>query len=148
MSNEVTNDCGGNWGPGGIPFSNTWARYNPPCPDYNKYTTDQLNMRRKAEILQYKQNSSRLTKKQKYAGLAKFNRRILLGSPQQNSANCTASTRASNVPGYRNLFLNRSVPVTGLVVTRNYGDSGGAQYPLKPLAIIQTNSGATNWILN
>ena len=37
------------------------------CAVENTYTQEQLDIRRKAEILQYKNNSTRLTKREKYA---------------------------------------------------------------------------------
>ena len=41
-------------------ITRNYARYTPPCPyTNNNFTTEQLNMRRKAEILQYKSMSVR-----------------------------------------------------------------------------------------
>ena len=81
MSDSENDDCvekkGGEWpseGPFyGGPFpSRTWSRYIPPCPNYNNFTKEQLDMRRKTEVLQYKNARSDRTKKKRYAYLAKI----------------------------------------------------------------------------
>jgi len=50
--------------------SRTWSRARTLCLNTN-FTKQQLDMRRKAEILQYKNNTHTLTKKQHYAKIAK-----------------------------------------------------------------------------
>jgi len=110
-------------------------------------------MRRKAEILQYKGNSSKMTKKQQYANLAKHNgpnkkkvwatqsetytnpntqnlpsggRNILLCS--QNKRNC-APTTSSDVPGkVKKLCMDKDVPLTRYIVQRTYL-AGGTKWP-------------------
>jgi hypothetical protein len=47
-----------------------WTRTDNNCIYGNK---NELNMRRKAEILQYKHNSSKLTKKQQWANISRGN---------------------------------------------------------------------------
>lgn len=110
----------------GGPFpTRTWSRFIPPCPNYNNFSQYQLDMRRKAEVLQYKNNKSNRTKKSRYAYLAKTNNSVIFGSPDQTNANCINSTRDSNVPGpAMNLFIDKSVPVFGLRSVRSYGNSG------------------------
>ena len=52
-------------------LTRTWARYNPPIPSTD-YSTYEYNMRRKAEILQYKNdkiNYSGSTKKANFSRL-------------------------------------------------------------------------------
>lgn len=137
MSNQC-NDTGGKW-PSQSPFNGgpfptkTWTNYIPPCPDYNKYTTEQLNMRRKAEVLKHKQNKTNDNKKARYAYFARNRNTRLLGSAEANSksSDCKIPSSASDVPGKQKLFLDKSVPVFGLVNTRNYGNNHGG-YPLKP----------------
>ena len=48
-----------------------WTRYNPDWGHIQRYSVDERNMRRKAEILKYSKNNSNLSKKQRYAMLAK-----------------------------------------------------------------------------
>lgn len=127
---SCTQKKGGVW-PGIPPFNGgpfptrTWSRFLPPCPNYNKFSQYQLDMRRKAEVLQYKNNKSNRTKKSRYAYLAKSNNSVIFGSPDQTNVNCVKSTRDSNVPGpAMNLFIDSSVPVFGLKSVRKYGNSG------------------------
>ena len=110
----------------GGPFpSRTWSRFLPPCPNYNNFSQYQLDMRRKAEVLQYKNNKSNRTKKSRYAYLAKSNNSVIFGSPDHTNVSCVKSTRDSNVPGpAMNLFIDSSVPVFGLRSVRSYGNSG------------------------
>lgn len=131
-------EAGGKWPTeapyNGGPFpTKTWTVFKPPCPDYTKYTTEQINMRRKAEVLKYKKNKSNDNKKARYAYFARNRNTNLLGSRQANSksSSCKNSSSASDVPGNKVLFLDKSVPVFGLVVSRQYGPGVG-NYPLKP----------------
>lgn len=133
----TTNNCGGNW-PSHNPYNGgpfpprTWDRFIPTCPDYNEYTKDQLDMRRKAEILEYKNNRSHDTKKSRYAYLSKNGRGTLLGHKNTSIANCKTSTRSCDVPGKEMfLFLDRKVPVFGMRQIRQYANGDG-RYPQKP----------------
>ncbi len=59
---------GGNWSEGGPPlWSRTWSRYKPPCINFDTetggFTKEQLDMRRKAYVLNYNQRNSRPKKK-------------------------------------------------------------------------------------
>lgn len=130
----VLNNCeekrGGNW-PSDSPFfggpypTRTWSRFVPPCPNFNQFTKEQLDMRKKAEVLKHKNNVGSVTKKNRYAYLAKTNSSVVFGSRDHTNANCVKSTRDSDVPGpAMNLFLDESVPVFGLNPVRNYGNSG------------------------
>ena len=133
MSDSENDDCvekkGGEWpseGPFyGGPFpSRTWSRYIPPCPNYNNFTKEQLDMRRKTELLQYKNARSDRTKKKRYAYLAK-NPSVRLGSSNERDENCVTTTRECDVPGpTMNLFIDRNVPIFGLRTVRSYGNSG------------------------
>ena len=104
---------GGEW-PTVQPFNGgpyptrTWSRFIPPCPNYSNFTTSDLNMRRKAEVLQHKKNVSNRTKKSRYAYLAKSNGSVIFGSPNHTTVNCVKSTRDSDVPGpAMNLYLDK-----------------------------------------
>ena len=126
-------------------FSRTWARTDNSCSD-SGFTQEQLDMRRKAEILQYKQNSVKLTKKQQYAQFAKgggsqrkkswanqshdstytnSNTRNL--TREGNTLKCNVSNNnisnpssASDVPGNTMLFLDKTVPLTRYNTRRTY----------------------------
>ena len=128
-------------------FSRTWARTDNSCSNLTGFTQKQLDMRRKAEILEYKQNSMKLTKKQQYAQIAKG------GGPQRkkswatqshdptytnsntrnleekgNTLECNVSNNnnnrnpssASDVPGNTMLFLDKTVPLTRFKTRRVY----------------------------
>jgi len=73
-------NCKQCWTRGGPEPPNTWSRATIPCMDTSRYTRDELDMRRKAEVLQYKQNSLQWTKKQKISYLSKNP----IGQPKQN----------------------------------------------------------------
>lgn len=137
----MSDDCksaGGTW-PTEAPYNGgpyptkTWAVFKTPCPNYTKYSVEQINMRRKAEVLKYKNNKSDVSKKLRYAYFAKNRNTKLLGSEQANttSESCKTNSSASDVPGNKMLFLDKSVPVFGLVKTIQYGASQG-NYPIKP----------------
>ena len=155
MSNNQNNDeCtkkkGGKW-PEASPYfggpypTRTWSRFKPPCPNYSNFTKQQLDMRRKAEILQHKNVKSNRTKKQRYAYLAKSNSSVVFGSPNHKNENCIKSTRDSDVPGPEmSLYIDNSVPIFGLVNFRNYGNSGSK---ISKLTKLPTNSSDTGTLV-
>jgi len=83
-------------------------------PDYSTYTTEQLNMRRKVEILKYDKNinkNNKLTKKSNYALLAR-------GNYKQNRLLCTnaykvpETTSSSDIPGPSILLVeDKNIPL-------------------------------------
>jgi len=113
------------------------VRFNPISPYSNSFTgittnitTEQLNMRRKAEILKYESNrmpnqTNNLTKKQKWSRLvARPNRGIPQPDPN-NPVNCPTnipiSTTASGVPGPPMLlYEDPNIPLYNFIVTRSY----------------------------
>ena len=127
-------------------FTRTWARTDNSCAVENNYTQEQLDMRRKSEILQYKNNSTRLTKREKYAQIAKgrgpsrktswasqsfaagkTNSNVHGLTPNGNVLICdvtpsTISTHpsASDVPGNTMLTFDKSIPLTRYRVRRTY----------------------------
>ncbi len=136
-------------------MSNTsrhWTRFENKCPNYSQYTREELNMRRKAEILKHKQNTVNLSKKHHYALLAKGSLRqqkswgsqshgkptsansknlprtgnTLVFSCNQN--NCASST-SSGVPGPPvTLCYNATVPLHNY--KRRYTYIGGNEKPV------------------
>ena len=118
---------------GSLNFTRTWARVDNSCNNLG-FTQEQLDMRRKAEILEYKQNSVKLTKRERYAQIAKG------GGPQRkkswtNTTNLTqngnvltcntssitsAPSSASDVPGNMTLTFNKSIPLIRYKVRRTY----------------------------
>ena len=134
----------------GGPFpTRLWSRAVPNC--VLGFTQEQLDMRRKAEILQYNKNGGHLTKKQQWSramrGHGPVRRKGWATQSQDytdpNTSNlplvgytldCSGGDRpcnpvgASDVPGSGVLCLDRNVPVTGLVVQRQYL-AGGTTWP-------------------
>ena len=76
-------------------------RYNPISP-YPNFTQAQLDMRRKAEILQYKKNSTQttqLTKSQKFSSVVNGSYRANLNKSCNKNLIQPTSTTASGIPG-------------------------------------------------
>ena len=65
LNDNIIRDCNCNNG-NGLKIIRPWSRFEGESR-VNVLSTDDLNMRRKAEVLQYKKNSSNLTKSQKYS---------------------------------------------------------------------------------
>ena len=142
---DSANDCSGNAAAGGnwpinAPFSGgpypqrTWARFIPNCPDYNQYSKEDLDMKRKAEVLLYKKNTGgqHYTKKHRYAFFAKHPRTTHINetfSPTVNNNSiqiykplCINPASASDVPGKKLLFNKPDVPITMLTGTRRMAE--------------------------
>ena len=125
----------------------TWGRTDNACINVGDHTQTELDMRRKAEILQYKGNSMKLTKREKYAQIAKGHgphRKTSWASqsfgagytnsnthnlaPVGNTLICNGTelenikthSSASDVPGNTMLSFNMSVPLTRYRVRRMY----------------------------
>jgi len=132
--------------------------YPPPvcdCPDDSLYiTSQQLDMRRKAEIFKYKKNASEQTKTQKYALLAKginiYKKRswaaqsqyytnpnvnnlpqvgntLICGtnSPEAQALAFCSPTTNNNVPGPgMQICYNQTIPLTRYVTRRIYTFNG------------------------
>ena len=130
-----------------------WSRYIPPCPDYNKFSKEELDMRRKAYVLSYNQRNSRPKKIGAYVYFSNhaknknrsgkatastdfFNfEKIGLYRCNKDSKKKTYPTTASDVPGnVMQLYVDEEVPVTMINTTRNYGNNEG-NYPEKPSRI-------------
>lgn len=140
-ANKCINNAGagGNW-PSTKPFlggpypQRTWARFIPTCPDYNQYSKEELDMKRKAEVLLHKKNTGgrHYTKKQRYAFFAKHPRTTHINqtfSPIVNSNSikvhkplCKNPASASDVPGKKLLYNKPGVPVTMVTGTRRMAE--------------------------
>ena len=136
---------GGKWKDGGPPRA-PWSRYIPPCPNYDNstggFTKEELDMRRKAYVLNYNQRNSRPKKNDAYIYFSKHPKNKNRSGKTTASNNCnsldeakplkTYPTTASDVPGnVMQLYVNENVPVTMINTVRNYG-TGEERYPEKP----------------
>jgi len=137
---------------GGPNPPNLWPREIPACPS-SDFTSEQLNERRKAEILKYKKNSSGFSQKQQYSRLARGlgkHRHVTYATQSQtytnanikqlpfalddsgtnilvcpNSSVLCATTSQNDVPGpVKTLCLDSNVPLYNYIVQRTYGTSG------------------------
>lgn len=142
---------GGNFVNGGPEPPRLWSRFTTNCSPYQNFTQNELDMRRKAEILQYKNNSSRLSKKMRWSqlskgintykkqtwatqsnvftdpnvrNLSKVNDTLLC---PRNPVVCAPNT-ASNVPGTSTLCFDKNVPLVNYIVPRQY-KAGGTKWP-------------------
>lgn len=119
-------DCnrdGGVWPTGEPTPTRTWSRAEDAnCWSVDGYTSEDLNMRRKAETLQHRNNNAGWTKKDRYAYYAKRSKTVSNGASAVAEAKARSCANkpiqnfpasASNVPGRGSLFLDRSVPLTG-----------------------------------
>lgn len=122
----------------GGPFpTRLWSRGQTECfTTNNNITKNDIEMRRKAEVLFYKNNTNKLTKKQQFAKIAKG---INPYKNQQwefkNTENCNVEiesicnpSSASNVPGNQQLCYNRNIPLVNYVKRRQYS-AGGTKFP-------------------
>lgn len=125
------------------------TNYPLTTPTDNCVSTDALNMRRKAEVLQHKKNKSNISSKTQFAELVRGNgpyrkrswgtQNIDFTNPNVNKLSETnqftllcpnkeklcALTSSSDVPGKIQLLcMDRSVPLTRWIPRRTYGASG------------------------
>ncbi len=104
------------------------TRYTPVCPYGTGLTPYQLDMRRKAEILQYKKNDTgSTTKKQSFVNVVKgasqrrtYSKTYIENLSGNTSCPPTIST-AANIPGPAfYLFLDPTVPLYNYVISSTY----------------------------
>lgn len=83
--------------------SSLWSRFQPP--DYNTatFTPDQINERRKCEILKYKSNTTQTTKKQRFAAASKGSLLKKRGFASQTDTLTVAN--AANLPEVNGVFI-------------------------------------------
>ena len=96
-------------------ITRNYARYNPPNPyTNNTFTTEQFNMRRKAEILQYKNMTVRDSSNTLNANFSRLvnGKRFTNRARTQVCENVKHPASSSNVPGRKLLFFNSNVPLT------------------------------------
>ena len=135
---------------------NVWARATTDCYDYENgtYTSFDIDMRRKAEILKYKGNQNKLSKKQQYSKIINgqgplrkkvwANQTDLVTNPNVNnvgtqngntivlsdcSNNIPTPSSHSDVPGDTLLYYDKSVPLIGYQQQRRTFLAGGAKWP-------------------
>ena len=135
---------------------NVWTRVTSDCYDYENgnYTSFDINMRRKAEILKYKGNQNKLSKKQQYSKIINghgssrkkvwANQTDLVTNPNVNnvgtrngntivlsdcSNNIPTPSSHSDVPGDILLYYDKSVPLIGYQQQRRTFLAGGSKWP-------------------
>lgn len=120
---ENINKCDGIWPNGGPEPARLWTRASgEPCINI---PTEELNMRRKAEVLKYTNNSTRQTKNQRFAYVSKRRANNTDGLSCASSDIPPLPASASNVPGNQLLYLNPSIPLTRFITQRQFkGDIG------------------------
>lgn len=128
---ESCNDYGGNWPDGQPNPTRTWEREQGDSAQ--QCGQQELDMRRKAEVLLYKNNTSSWTKKERLAYLAKHPNRFLRQNPASNSCTTTQiaynPASSSNVPGKMQLYYDPSIPLINWRVKRVQTSSGGQNIP-------------------
>mgnify|MGYP001247709653 CR=1 FL=1 len=95
-----------------------WAIGLTRCQSTNIYTPSELQMRRKAEVLQYKNVlNARVSKKQQYVNVVLGrNRRYGMNTIDRefvcppSAQKIISTSSSSNVPGRQMLWLDRTIP--------------------------------------
>jgi hypothetical protein len=160
---------GGSFPNGGPEPPRLWSRFNINCSPYTNFTQEQLDMRKKAEILQYKNNSSKLSKKMKWSQLSKgintYNKKTwatksdtftnpnVRNLPKVNNTLicahdpilCAPNT-ASDVPGNSTLCYDKNVPLVNYIVTRQY-KAGGSKWPQSTTCLVTDGIASGNCVV-
>lgn len=147
-------NCNQCWPNGGPDPPNTWFRTTNNCVSNN---IDALNMRRKAEVLKYKNNSTSETKKQRFSYLSKnpIGKVKTQITPREQTLfeygvyTPTITTQAcptkiifspassSNVPTNRKqnqmLYYDPKIPLTNWKTQRVFTNAGGKNLPVNIL---------------
>jgi hypothetical protein len=137
-----------------------WTRFDTTCSENVSTSVADLNMRRKAEVLKYKQLGNSITQKQRWVSMAKgtWNKKSAWASQSQTitipntqglqqsgntlscestKVNCAYST-SSDVPGKPTILcLNESVPLVMYRKKYRY-KAGGNKWPYNKGAIKYT----------
>lgn len=137
MSNcKGCNDYGGNWQDGQPNPTRTWERNEGNSNQQaliQQYGQQELNMRRKAEVLLYKNNTSNWTKKERFAYLAKNPNILLFQNPRTYSFTSTKiaynPASSSDVPGKMQLYYDPIIPLINWRVQRVQPSAGGKNIP-------------------
>ena len=121
------NDYGGNWLFGQPIPTRTWNRYqvgNGQQQLRDRFGSDNLEMRRKAEVLLHTNNRNNWTKKERFAYYAK--------NPKQYVKRCTDPYKAisnpsssSDVPGNMSLVYDINVPLSNFKTNLVQTNAGG-----------------------
>ena len=80
-----------------------WSRFQPPEYNTATFTPDQINERRKCEILKYKSNTTQTTKKQRFAAASKGSLLKKRGFASQTDTLTVANT--ANLPEVNGVFI-------------------------------------------
>jgi hypothetical protein len=160
---------GGSFPNGGPEPPRLWSRFNINCSPYSNFSKQQLDMRRKAEILQYKNNSSNLSKKMKWSQLSRgvnsYNKKTwatqsdTFTNPNvrklprvndtlvcpQNPVICSQSTY-SDVPGNTTLCYDKNVPLVNYIVARQY-NAGGSKWPQSTTCVVTDGTPSDNCVV-
>lgn len=145
----MSSQCCAKWS-SNLPFNGgpfpqrLWSRAQRDCFITNENITKKdLEMRRKSEVLEYKYNSSQLTKKQQYAKIAKginpykiqnFSNRNIEPCDINTNTNICYSSSASNVPCNTKLCYNPNIPLVDYKVRRQY-NAGNTKFPQSTTSI-------------
>lgn len=83
--------------------ANLWSRFQPPTYNTETFTPDQIDERRKCEILKHKSNTSQITKKQRFAAASKGSLLKKKGFASQTDTLTVANT--ANLPEVNGVFI-------------------------------------------
>lgn len=169
MSCRKANFNGGTFINGGPEPPRLWSRFQINCSPYKNFTQEQLDMRRKAEILQYKNNSARLSKKMQWAKLSRgtntykkqtwatksdvYTDPNVRNLPRvndtlicpRNPVPC-ASNSASDVPGTSTLCFDKTVPLINYIVPRQY-KAGSSKWPQSSSCVVTDGNPVGNCVV-
>jgi hypothetical protein len=124
-----SNNCGGHWENGGPEPPRLWNRSQGDMCNENTSKME-LDMRRKAEVLKYTNNTSKLTKKQQFSNVVNktstSNKKYYGNCKKRDLQKYTSSS--SNVPGQQELYYNKNVPLTRWIIQKQY-NSGSEKWP-------------------
>ena len=134
------NDYGGNWPDGQPNPTRTWSRSQGNSANQlniQRFGMFQLDMRRKAEVLQHKNNRNNMTKKERFAYLVNNQKKINICT--QNTLRYNPSS-ASDVPGKLTLFNDMAIPLTNWRTQLVQINAGGKNVPQDKVDCNLTNT--------
>ena len=122
---NYSNNCGGRLEKSGLEPPRLWSRsQGNMCYNISGF---ELDMRRKAEVLKYTNNTSNLTKRQQFSNVINktnnSNKKYYVNCKKANIKEYPSSD--SNVPGQQYLYYDKNIPLTRWIIQRQY--KGGAE---------------------
>jgi len=116
---------------------NLWTRYKVKCPNKNRFTVGQLNMKRKALTLQHRQNAFTISKKEKFNLIVQgryYNNKTPTSDPScVRGASYEDSSPAStnDVPGDKSFMIKNdiNVPIYNYIPVKRTYKGGANKYP-------------------